>query len=500
MKILSAKQLREADEFTILNNSITSVDLMERAANACVDWILTHIEKNNSIKIICGWGNNGGDGLAIARLLSEKNISVEVFSLQHSGKYADNFIANKKRLSEKNISIHEIANASEINFLKNDFVIDAIFGIGLNRNIEGIAKDVIEKINRSPVTVISIDIPSGLMSEGNQDLMKSAIVNADYTLTFQTPKLSFLFPSSGKFVVRFFILDIGLSKRFINDISVSEFFVTQDFIQNSFIPRNKFSNKGNYGHVLILAGSYGKIGAAVLSVKACLRSGAGLVTVHIPKCGYEIMQTSIPEAMVEADNSDEFITEINSLEKYSTIAVGPGIGNEKQTQNTLKLLIQNTKTPMVIDADALNILSENKTWLAFIPPNSIFTPHIKEFERLAGKVSTDFDRYQLQKEFAIKNRVFLVLKGAHTAIACPDGEVYFNSTGNPGMAKAGNGDALTGIITALLAQGYEPKKAAVMGVYLHGFAGDLAAEKHSEEAMLASDLIDCLGMAFQKIV
>jgi hydroxyethylthiazole kinase-like uncharacterized protein yjeF len=287
-------------------------------------------------------------------------------------------------------------------------------------------------------------------------------------------------------------LDIGLHKEMINRISSSYNYVTFSDIKQLYTPRQKFSHKGTYGHALLVAGSYGKMGAAVLSSRACLRTGVGLLTVHVPACGYEIIQTSIPEAMVSVDSEQKYISDNIHLDRYNVVGIGPGIGMEKQTQNILKVLIQNSRGPMVIDADAINILSENKTWLSFLPQGSILTPHPKEFERMVAMALSPEDRLKEQINFSREYNVYVVLKGAQTSISCPDGTVYFNSTGNPGMATAGSGDVLTGIVTSLLAQGYQAKDAAILGVYLHGFAGDVAAAKHSKESMIASDIIDCI--------
>jgi NAD(P)H-hydrate epimerase len=305
-----------------------------------------------------------------------------------------------------------------------------------------------------------------------------------------------MFPETTVCVGEFSVLDIGLHQQYIDHTSSPYNFITRNDAAALIKKRSKVAHKGNFGHSLIIAGSYGKIGAAVLAAKACLRSGTGLLTVHVPKCGYEIIQAVVPEAMASADEELNFITEHVLLTAYNSIGIGPGIGTEAQTQNVLKLIIQNTPVPLVIDADAINILAENKTWLSFLPANSILTPHPKEFERIAGKASISEERLKLQRDLSIRYKIYVVLKGAHTSVSCPDGNIYFNSTGNPGMAKGGSGDALTGIITALVAQQYSTQQACILGVYLHGLAGDFAAHEGSQESMIASDLIDHLANAF----
>lgn len=490
VKILTPEQCRQADAYTIANEPVKSIDLMERAAKACVDWLTPLLKERGGlrgakagVRLFCGPGNNGGDGLAIARLLKAKKVKVEVYALP-SDKYAADFNTNEKRLKKAKVKVQRLDAKTIPAIGASDLVIDALFGTGLNKPLEGLAATVVERINGSGAIVISIDLPSG-----NK-------VRATHTLTFQSPKLEFMFPGYAPYVGNFTVLDIGLDQDFIAKLPVNDHYVTG--VKDLLKPRAKFSHKGSYGHALLVSGSYGKMGAAVLAAKACLRSGAGLLTVHVPKSGYEVLQTALPEAMVSIDAEERFIGNAPKLEKYSALGIGPGIGTEKQTQNVLKLLIQNARTPLVLDADALNILGENRTWLSFLPSGSILTPHPREFERLTEKASGDEERYQLQKEFSVKHGVYTVLKGAHTAISTPEGKFYFNSTGNPGMAKGGSGDVLTGMLTGFLAQGYTPLEACLLGVYLHGLAGDMAAEQLGEHAVLARDIIEAIPEAFKR--
>ncbi|MBI4945471.1 MAG: NAD(P)H-hydrate dehydratase [Bacteroidetes bacterium] len=517
MKILTSDELRKADAYTIAHEPVKSIGLMERAAKACVDWIassssLLPKEKGTkpTAKIFCGLGNNGGDGLAIARLLAAKKFKVEVYIIRYSQKCSEDFLINEKRLKKaKGVKVHNILSAVQLstflssrqagNFQLSTICIDALFGSGLNKSIEGLAAEAVNYINKSGCRIISIDIPSGLFSDKTSHGKDAVIVRANHTLTFQSPKLAFMFPENGSYVGDFSVLNIGLDEEFISSLPSKNYFVTEEHARFIRKPRNKFSHKGTFGHALIVAGSYGKMGACVLSSKACLSAGAGLVTVHIPKCGYDILQTANPEVMVETDSSETIVSDNIKLDKYNVISIGPGIGTEKETQNALKVLIQNSSDPMVIDADALNILAENKTWISFLPKNSILTPHLGEFKRLVGDADSDFEKWQRQKEFSLKHGVYVVLKGVHTCITCPDGEVYFNSTGNQGMATAGSGDVLTGILTGLLAQRYDSKQAAILGVYLHGLAGDFATNNLSEESLMASNIIEFLGQAFRKI-
>ncbi len=502
MKILSIENTREADNYTIKNEPISSINLMERAAGQIFKWIKKRVDKTVKVIIYAGPGNNGGDGLAVARMLANKNYIVEVNLIMFTDKTSNDFNTNLARLKENgNIKINKIANEQELKKTNADsLIIDAIFGSGLNRPAKGLAADVIHNINNQPAIKIAIDIPSGLFADESSKNDISPIVRVDYTLSFQMPKLAFLMPENNGFVGQWEILDIGLLPEFIDKVETNDYFMQKEDIAFSIKPRTKFSHKGTYGHALLIAGSYGKMGAAVLAAKACLRSGVGLLDVHIPKTGYQIMQTATPETMLSLDRYDNYFSEVPDLSKYNVVGIGPGLGMEQQSQMALKLLIQNNQSPMVFDADALNILSENKTWLAFIPRNSILTPHPKEFERLAGKWQNDFKRLEMQKQFAIKYGVVVVLKGAHTSVCLPSGKCYFNSTGNPGMATAGSGDVLTGLITGLIAQSYPPATAAIMGVFIHGLAGDIAMKKTGMQSLLAGDIIDGFGKAFKKLM
>lgn len=506
MKILSVDQINEADKYAIDHEPIKSIDLMERAALACVNWLVERYETNTIFTILCGLGNNEGDGLAIARLLAEKNYRIKIVVIRYSEIASENFTVNYKRIiNSQKISMQEINKPADIELLniqeegRNAVFIDAVLGSGLNRPVSGLIAEVLSFVNRFHLNgIISIDVPSGLFVD-KLNAEKDVIIRADNTLTFQYPKLSFMFPEMAEYIGVFSVLDLGLNSSFPHRTQTSNYFITKTDVRSFLKCRNKIAHKGNFGHALIVAGSYGKMGAAVLAAKACMKTGAGLVTSYIPKCGYEIMQTALPEAMAVVDTEINFISDNIRLEKYNAIGIGPGIGLEKQTQNVVKLLIQNSAVRIVFDADAINCIAENKTWLSFVPAGSIFTPHPKEFERLAGKVKNSEERVGLQKEFSLKYNIYIVLKGARTSISCPDGNVYFNSTGNPGMATGGSGDVLTGVITSLMAQGYTSEQSCILGVYLHGLAGDFAAHHLSEESMIASDIIDHLSEAFKFI-
>jgi hydroxyethylthiazole kinase-like uncharacterized protein yjeF len=496
MKILSAQQMREADSFTIKNRPISSIDLMEVAGDRCYEWLLKYTDKSKKHFVICGTGNNGGDGLVIARMLFKIKIPVEVIILD-SQSHAIDFEKNLEQLKSLSIQILILKEDEQIPSFKNAILIDAIFGTGLTRPVSGWIGVCIDSMNNSGCEIISIDLPSGLFADSHSE---GKIIKARYTLTFQSPKLAFFFPENEKYVGEFHILDIGLDQEFMEYVDSKKEVLEKDQVKKILKPRGKFTHKGNYGHALLISGSKGKIGASVLAARACLRSGAGLLTVHVPQCGYEILQSTIPEAMTEADKNENEISESCDIEKYSSIAIGPGIGTSAITIKMFEEILDKSQRPIILDADALNILSMKKELLKKVPALSILTPHPKEFSRLAGDSSNDFERHERQIQFSMENNVIVILKGAYTCISFPGGQVSFNSTGNPGMAKGGSGDVLTGILLSLTAQGYSFEEAAILGVYIHGLAGDKAAKKKGVYSMIATDLIEALPKAFLSLM
>lgn len=492
MKILSAEQVKAADLFTIENEPISSIDLMERAAGQCVLWLRNKYPNPIKYAIFCGHGNNGGDGLAIARQLHQLGEEVVIYLDKNRQDHSPDFAVNLKRATENGLQIENFPK----DIIPDAIVIDALFGLGLSRPIEGKIAEVIELVNKSPHEVVSIDLPSGLAADIPLD---GPVVNADFTLTFQQPKLNLLLPTYGKYTGEIHILDIGLHPNFISNVQSQHYYTNIQEAKKLYLKRSKFAHKGSFGHALIIAGSKGKMGAAVLCTKACLKSGAGLVSTHCPTEGLAILQTTVPEAMVLCNPGKEFIEPFEGLPSdYGAMAIGPGLGQADVTAAFLKTFVTKyADTPIVIDADALNILSNNKDLIPLLRPSSILTPHPKEFERLVGPYSSENEKLDKLRNLAVSQKLIVVLKGAHTCIALPKGELHFNSTGNPGMATAGSGDVLTGIICGLLAQGYPAENAAIFGAYLHGSAGDLAAERHGMESMIASEIIEHLGKAYQ---
>lgn len=499
-KIFSSDQVRKADAYTIQNEPVSSIDLMERAAAACVEWMNSFQDLcNKHVFIFCGPGNNGGDGLVIARMLHKKEAKVAVFIPDESVKKSEDFSVNLQRLAECGVKVQAFESFGLNQLSENSILIDALFGSGLSKPLVGIYKDLVKLINDSKCITISIDIPSGLFADKPAVPLRDNTIKADYTLSFQFPKLAFLFPENEYFAGNWQILPIGLHLDYINSEPCRNYLVEFEDVKGILKPRQRFSHKGTFGHALLIGGSKGKIGASVLMGKSCLRSGAGLVTVHLPVCGYTIIQTAVPEVMASVDEDENECAQLPRLDLFSAIAAGPGMGTGKNTANMLKHLIQEAKVPLLLDADALNILSDNPTWLAFLPKGTVLTPHPGEFARLAGKTSNSFDRLEILRAFCIKYSLNIVLKGANTIVCSPLGNCYFNPNGNPGMATGGSGDVLTGIITGLLAQGYNPTESCILGVYLHGLAGDLAAEVTGYEALVASDIIENLGKGFMEI-
>ncbi len=495
MKILSAQQIKEVDEATMQLEPISSIELMERAASACADWIIHHYNTTKHFAIFCGSGNNGGDGLAIARILKQKHYNVTVFILSNSV-YSDNVESNFELWQKINGNTVSIKSEEDFPNLKDEslVVIDCLLGSGLNRNIKGLAAKLIQNINKVQKEVIAIDIPSGMYVDNNATNLHSTIITATHTLSLELPKLALILPENREKSGQMHIIPIGLNKEAIEKQESKYEWITEEYFKDFLKKRNRFSHKGNFGHVKIVAGSKGKIGAAVLTSKASIRSGAGLVTAEIPDCGYIVLQTAIPEVMVKI-NGDSKIDGRIDLDDH-TFGIGPGLGTDKETTKEIIRLINRNTEPMVIDADGLNILSEHKEEWDKIPINSILTPHPKELSRLIGKWNNDFEKLERTANLAKKYGLYVVIKGAYTVTVSPQGKFYFNSSGNPGLATAGSGDVLTGIITGLLAQGYSSLESCIFGIYLHGLAGNIASQEKGEACMIASDIIDNLGKAY----
>lgn len=497
MKIFNSVQIKNWDIATLQDQNISSFELTERAATACFSWLLLNCLTQNAFQIFCGKGNNGGDGLALARILIKNNIPVSVYILETGKSGKASFQENLTLLHGLTSSIHFIQPGIRFPvFNTGDVIIDALFGTGLNKPVEGIAAELINYINENARTIVAIDIPSGLFADKSS--LSNTRISATHTCSFQNYKFAFFFAENSSSIGKIHLLDIGLSHQFtITENAIYEL-LDKEIIQGIIKPRNPFTHKGNYGHAALLAGSVGMMGAAVLAAKACLASGTGKLTCFIPACGLPVMQITTPEAMCKVSGG-EFLEKYLQLESFTAIGIGPGLAVHEKTAGILKKIFSEQKAPLLLDADALNLIAADEILLQNIPANSIITPHPKEFERLFGKTANDIEMLELAIKKAATHTIYIVLKGHHTAIITPLGKVYFNNTGNAGMAKGGMGDVLTGIITGLMGRNYPLPEAAILGVYLHGVAGDIAAEMFSQEAMQSSQLIACMGEAWKKI-
>jgi ADP-dependent NAD(P)H-hydrate dehydratase / NAD(P)H-hydrate epimerase len=501
MKVLSVSQIREADAYTIDHEPISSIDLMERAGLALAQHIMDFAgEDAETFLILSGQGNNGGDGLVIARVLHQHGYSVTVVVPWLNASGSPDFETNLQRLNQCGILEVRVRDALELPDLTGfDVVLDALFGSGLTRPVTGVMAGVIERVNAGNAVVISIDIPSGLFADHYTDPQQGAIIRADFTFYIELPKLVMLLPGSFEFTGFCFKVPIGLHPDYIGRAQTRNWVFTLDDARELFMPRSRVSHKGSYGHALLLAGSRSRMGAALLAAEGALRSGTGLLTAALPEGAVTAMNARLPEAMLLQDPESEFLTVLPELSPYSAVGAGPGLGMAPETQSVIFKLLQQCERPLVMDADALNILAENPDWLGMMPAGTILTPHPKEFERLAGKTGNDFQRLEMAVAFAKKYQCVIVLKSAFTVVVSPDGDCSFNLTGNAGLAKGGSGDVLTGIILGLLCRGYANEDAARLAVYLHARAAELAAESTGLDAMLASDVIHELRAAWREL-
>ena len=500
MKVFNSEQKRFIDQFTILNESVSSIDLMERAANEILLKTL-EIVPDYSLKefiVFCGQGNNGGDGLAFTRLLIEKKdfYNVKAVLCRFSEYLSADCEINLTRLKEKYPdNIVEIQEPINFDFSSNTVVIDALFGTGLNRELSGKYEELVKIINNTNLPVISVDIPSGFFSE-IVSTENTVAIRADHTICIDSPVLSALLPENFDYFGNIHIVDIGLSSQAKYETPSKYKIITENFVLQNLKKRKRFDHKGSYGHTLIVAGSFGKAGAAVLSAKAAIKSGVGLVSLHIPQKILEIIQISVPEAMCSTDNYENVISHVKFSNAFSSLGIGPGIGTKDITVSAIKNLFKGIKVPAVIDADGLNCLAKIENFHSLLPEGTILTPHPKEFERLFGKFNNTLEILDFISEFSRKNKIIIVYKTGHTFISDFDENIYINIKGNPGMATGGSGDVLTGIIASLLAQKYNPVVAAIVSVFVHACSGDLCKNKFSMISTTASDIINTLPEVF----
>ncbi|MDR0725373.1 MAG: NAD(P)H-hydrate dehydratase [Prevotellaceae bacterium] len=493
MKIFTKEQIKEADRYTIENEPIAFIDLMERASEAVAEWLCENIDNRTPLLFVAGKGNNGGDGLAVARILRQKGFDCSVYLA-----YGKDFTNEECRINLERLpaNIPFVDNLATID--ERTIIVDALLGTGIAGNVREPAASVIAQINSLNNKVISIDMPSGMSTEPPapscyNETESRQIIRADITLTLEFPKLAMLLPETGEYAGTIVTLPIGLSKQYQEQTETRYHYIDKTFVDKLKKKRLKFGYKNIYGHALLICGSKNMIGAAILAAGAALRSGCGLVSAHIPYSERVALQTRFPSAILSFDESGYFSELPDDIGKYNAIGTGCGLGTRPETAKALESLLKSAASPLVIDADALNIIAMKKELLKYIPQNSVLTPHLGELKRLTGEWVSEEDKSKKTASLASETQSIIVVKGAHTAVYLPDGTVYFNSTGNPGMAKGGSGDVLTGLITGLLARGYTNFEAAVIGVYFHGLAGDKAQEKYGQESMNSNDIenFDC---------
>ena len=498
MKIFTSAQIHELDNFTIEHEPIKSIDLMERAATVLAATIAGEWGHETPVVVFAGPGNNGGDALAVARLLGVKGYKVSTFLFNTKGRLSDDCAINKRRLADSKPQLFtEVTDEFDPPRLESGMlVVDGLFGSGLNKPLSGGFASLVKYINSSPATVVSIDVPSGLMTEDNTFNVRANIIRADHTLTLGQKKLSFFFPENQTIIGQVHVLDIGLSQEGIDTIDATYQTIDKGSVRSLMLHRDPFAHKGKMGNALLVAGCYGMGGAAVLAARACLRAGAGKATVVAPKRNVPILQTAVPEAVMSIDRDERLFSEAIDTSDFDALGIGPGLGLAEQTGIAMIAQLRRAQCPAVVDADAINILANHRAWLQQLPKDVILTPHPKEFDRLEGNSADSYERLSKAVNLAQRLEVYVVLKGHHTAICTPGGSVMLNTTGNAGMATAGSGDVLTGLLTGLLARGYKQEEACIVGVYLHGLAGDLAAKELGQESLMASDLVDYLPKAF----
>jgi NAD(P)H-hydrate epimerase len=493
MKIFSAEQVRAWDAYTIRHEPISSAALMERAAGRAAEWILQVFPHPARVLVFCGPGNNGGDGLVIAQKLWQEALVVDTWLLDTGQSLSPDASVQLSKLQALGAPVHPVRSAPDLPVIgPGDLVVDALWGSGLNRAVEGLGAACINHINAAPAPVVSIDLPSGLLPKC------SHAITATHTLSFETWKLPFFFPENDRFTGQIHTIDIGLHQDFYQDAQAR--FETTGLAEARQLlrPRPRSGHKGSFGHAALLSGSWGMLGAAMLASEACLRSGVGKLTCLVTNKCYPLLQSAVPEAVYRIEAGQDYVTDTGFTGSYAALAFGPGCGVHPEQAAVADALFRNG-TPLVLDADALNLMVAYPELQERIPEGSILTPHPREFDALTFKHVHSADRLETAMEKAAAWKSVIVLKGHHTLVAAPSGKGYFNMSGNAGMATAGSGDVLTGLLTGLRAQGYSAIDTARLGVFLHGLAGDIAAEAIGQEAMLAGNIVRNLGAAWKKI-
>lgn len=504
MKLFTTEEIRAIDRYTIEQEGVSSLELIERVAEGVTDEIASRWRPNKPTIIFAGPGNNGADALATARLMYERGFRPEVFLFNIGGdKLSVDCIAARDML------IHEVPEISFIEvqrhftppeITRNHLIVDGLFGSGLREELQGGFKALVQYINDESSTVVSIDLPSGMFGDWNPQIVNRNTIHATLTLAIQFPRLCFFIPDNAELLGEWKTIDIGLSEAAISHTAANFCLVEKRDIHRRLRHRKPCASKADFGNAILYAGSYGMMGAAVLAAKGCMRGGVGKLTVNAPKCGYQILQTAVPEAMFRHNRGDLNLTEIHPDRDFNAIGVGPGLGTNELTVKALEDFLASVNRPVVLDADALNCIALKPAMLNTIPVLSVITPHAGEFDRLFGPQPSGEARLRKAIEMAKFYNIIIVLKGHHTAVVRPDGKVYFNSSGTPAMATAGSGDVLTGLLLAMLAQGYVVELASIIAVYVHGLAGELAAAEHGEYGVTAGDIADNIGRAIRDIM
>ncbi len=504
MKLFTTQQLNDIARYTIEHDKISIIDFVERVAEGVAFEIEARWRPGKPVVVFAGCEDNGAQALAVARILSEHGYKPEVYLINVGGNalnttckaYRDALLA-----LDTDIYFNEIVKEFSIPRLSsNHLVIDGLFGPGIKEGLKGGYRTLVQYINDSGATVVSIDVPSGMFGDSNPFAVNRDIIHADLTLAIQFPRIAFFNPDNAELVGEWKIIDIGMNETSIRNTQARHHLIEADEIKSLLKSRPLHCSKADFGAGLLIAGSYGMMGAAVLGARGAIRSGIGKLTVQSPKCGYQIMQSSVPDVLYQYNKGEYYITQLEVDKPFDAVAIGPGIGTNDATLQALENFLLARTSPVILDADALNCIARKPTLLNSVPVLSIITPHIGEFDRLFGQHTSAEMRLQKAVEMARFYNIIIVLKGHYTATVRPDGVVCFNSSGTPAMATAGSGDVLTGIILSLVAQGYKPEQASMMGVYIHGIAGELAAREHGEYGVTASDIANSVGRAILTIM
>lgn len=501
MKIFSNDDIRAIDRLTI-ERGTSATDLIERVAEGVTDEIVARFPASRPTAVFAGPGNNGADALAVAARLAAQGFLPDIYLFNIGG----------DKLSEEcrfyrdavkalpNVRLIEVTGAFTLPDMDRRWlVIDGLFGSGLREGLTGGFKTLVQFINDSGASVVAIDVPSGMFCDWNKGSINRNIIHANLTIAIQFPRLAFLMKENQELVGEWKTIDIGLDPEAIRHTQATFQLVDMGGIRKLLKPRKPFCSKADLGHALLVAGSYGMMGAAQFAAKGAMRSGLGKLTVHSASWGYEVMQTTVPEAMFSPDTNDNVVTAIPTGRRYSAIAIGPGIGTSEPTIQALENFLKSATEPLILDADALNCIAQRRQLLDLVPDHSILTPHAGEFDRLFGSWATDEERLLRAIKAAEDYNIIILLKGRYTALIRPDGKVYFNSSGTPALATAGSGDVLTGIILSLMAQGHKPEIAAITAAFIHGLAGQIAAEQNGIYGTTASDIARAVGPAIMRL-